>query len=351
LDEVQKSPQIFDTIKSCYDQNADVRFILLGSSQVMLMKGVRESLAGRAALVRMYAMTLPELMDQGHETTPSALMKILEQPSNLPSIIESLLDPVLNLSIKEAVARQWSDYILRWGAMPALLQGDFTDQDRLDWLRDYQELYLQRDLGDLARLSDLEPFTRTQKIAALRSGSLIQYSSLGAAAGVSANTAKRYMQYLELSYQIILLQPWFRNVEKRLNKSPKLHFLDNGVRRGILRRTGDPDGLEWESTWIAECIKQAHLINPGLEFYHLRTTEGREVDLLMELHEGYMAFEFKLSENIVETDARHLRGLSNILDKPLLAGFVVSQDPVVRPLQAGSAGESIWAIPAWRLFA
>jgi predicted AAA+ superfamily ATPase len=155
----------------------------------------------------------------------------------------------------------------------------------------------------------------------MRSGELIQFASLGTAAGISANTAKRYMHYLELSYQIILLAPWFRNTEKRLSKSPKLHFLDNGVRRGILRRTGDPNGHEWETTWVAETIKQANLANTGAEFTHLRTTEGREVDLLLELDIGYIALEFKLAEHVVEGDARHLRDLSGILDKPLLAGL------------------------------
>jgi predicted AAA+ superfamily ATPase len=234
--------------------------------------------------------------------------------------------------------------------MPALIAPDMDDTDRMDWLRDYQELYLQRDLADLARLSDLEPFARAQKIAALRSGELIQYAALGAAAGVGAATAKLYLQYLELSFQIVLLQPWFRNAEKRLSKSPKLHFLDNGIRRGILRRTGDPDGHELETAVVSEAIKQGTLTRTGVEYNHLRTSDGREVDLLLELDRGYVALEAKLAERVTDSDARHLRDLAEILDKPLLGAVVVSSDPRVRRLAPGAKGEPIWALPAWRLF-
>jgi len=350
LDEVQKAPQIFDTLKSCFDQDSDLRYVLLGSSQVMFMQGVRETLAGRVALLKLYSFTLPELMDRGEVEPQSRFIELLATPHQATSILDAMLDPVIALSDREAIAKHWFDYLLRWGGMPALLDPQMNNQNRMDWLRDYQELYLQRDLGDLARLSDLEPFARTQKIAALRTGELVQFAALGAQAGVAANTAKRYLQYLELSYQIILLQPWFRNTEKRLSKMPKLHFLDNGVRRGILRRTGEVDGHEFESTLVAETIKQANFVNPGAEFSHLRTSDGREVDLLMELENGYYAFEFKLSEHTVDGDARHLRDLSSILDKPLLAGFVLSRDPKARRLSNGLVGEPIYAIPSWRFF-
>ena len=289
-------------------------------------------------------------MERGSENAPTHFIQGLSAGDGMICQWEELLDPVMTLSPREAEARKWFDYLLRWGGMPALLDPQMNDQDRLVWLRDYQELYLQRDLGDLARLSDLEPFARTQKIAALRSGELLQYAALGASAGISANTAKRYLQYLEISYQIILLQPWFRNAEKRLSKMPKLHFFDNGVRRGILRRTGDVDEHELESTLVAETIKQANLANVGAEFTHLRTVDGREVDLLLELEKGYLAFEFKLTERAHDGDARHLRTLATILDKPLLAGLVVTQDPVAKKLQPGACGEPMFALPAWRLY-
>lgn len=351
FDEVQKAPQIFDTLKSCYDQASHLRYILLGSSQVLLMHGVRETLAGRVALLKLHALTLPELLDRGTSVPASPYQEILASPDRIAEIVEPLLDPVAGLSARDAAARHEFSYLLRWGGMPALVAPDMGDADRMDWLMDYQELYLQRDLGDLARLSDLEPFARAQKIAALRAGEPVQFAALGAAAGIGASTAKRYLQYLELSYQIHLLQPWCRNAEKRLSKSPRLHFLDNGVRRGILRRTGEPDGHEFEGVVVSEAIKQGSLTRTGVEFAHLRTADGREVDLLLELDTGYVAVEAKLSSSVADTDARHLRDLAAMLDKPLLAGLVVSQDPRARRLASGADGVPLYALPVWRLFA
>jgi len=350
LDEVQKSPELFDTLKSVFDQAPKARFLLLGSSQIQLLQGVRETLAGRAALLRLHAFTLPELMNTTNDVPATAFQQLLCAPDSSMGILKELLDPVLALSAREASARRWWDHLVRWGGMPSLIAEGMDDADRMDWLRDYQELYLQRDLGDLARLSDLEPFARAQKVAALRSGEPLQFAALGAASGIGASTARRYLQYLELSFQIYLLQPWFRNVEKRLSKTPKLHFLDNGIRRGILRRTGDPDGHELETVVVSECLKQGMLTRTGVEFHHLRTADGREVDLLLELDKGYYAIEVKLADRVVETDARHLRDLGEILDKPLLAGLVVSHDPKARTLHPGATGEPIFALPAWRLF-
>lgn len=350
LDEVQKSPEIFDTIKSCYDQAPQVRYLLLGSSQIQLLQGVRETLAGRAALLRLHSLTLSELTDSKDPMPATPYQQMLTNTDQIASVLDVLANPETALTVRESEAKRWWNHLVRWGGMPSLIADGMDDADRMDWLRDYQELYLQRDLADLARLSDLEPFARAQKIAALRSGELIQFAALGAACGVSAATAKRYLQYLELSFQIVMLQPWFRNVEKRLSKSPKLHFLDNGIRRGILRRTGDPDGHELETVVVAESIKQGALTRTGVEFSHLRTSDGREVDLLLELDQGYIAMEAKLVERVTDSDARHLRGLSEILDKPLLAGLVVSQDPSARRLVPGARNEPIWAIPAWRLF-
>ena len=167
FDEVQKSPQIFETLKSCYDQAPHLRYILLGSSQVQLMQGVRETLAGRVALLKLHSLTLPELSGRG-ALSPSPFQQMLSDPERLEDILASLLDPLQILSERESLAREKFDHLLRWGGMPSLIPPDMTDADRMDWLRDYQELYLQRDLGDLARRSDLEPFARAQKLAALR---------------------------------------------------------------------------------------------------------------------------------------------------------------------------------------
>ena len=134
------------------------------------------------------------------------------------------------------------------------------------------------------------------------------------------------MQYLEISYQILLLPAWFRNPEKRLMKQPKLHFLDPGVRRAILGKQGAIDGAEFESGVVAEIYKQCRNARLPVSFWYLRTADGREVDLLIEREDGFIGVEVKQTGRVGPSDFRHLRGLEQILDKPLLLGLVVSND-------------------------
>jgi uncharacterized protein len=200
------------------------------------------------------------------------------------------------------------------GGMPRLLEKNWNDEDRFAWLLDYQKTFLQRDVADLAHLSNLEPFSKAQKIAALNTAQQINFSELARNASITSPTAQRFMQYLEMSYQIILLSPWVRNKTKRLVKMPKLHFLDPGVRRAILAKRGAIDGAEFESAVVSEIYKQCSNAQLNIDFHHLRTHDGREVDMLLEQENGYIAIECKSSEKVSTADIRHLKELDNILE-------------------------------------
>ena len=142
-----------------------------------------------------------------------------------------------------------------------------------------------------------------------------------------------------------MLQPWFRNLNKRLSKAPKVHFLDPGIQRALLNRRGQPTGHEFESAIIAEIYKQIQNSRLPIDCYHLRTADGREVDLLIETEQGFVPIEIKMAERISFADARHLRKLDEILDKPILQGLVLSNDPRIHDL-----GNDIVALPVgWAL--
>ena len=347
IDEIQKLPALMDSIKACYDSNPDVRYVLLGSSQIMLLKGIRESLAGRAAIQELYPLTLPELMttDWSETANPSRLIRwLFESPRQDP---RDYLEGVVSINERYAVAKQHWEYYLKWGGMPALTHADYSHEDRRKWLEDYFASYLQRDLADLGRLNDLEPFIRAQQAIALRTSKPINFTELGRLAGVSSPTAKKFMRYLELSYQVILLPAFFRNPEKRLAKQPKVVFLDPGVRRGILRKSGVLDGLEWESAVIAEVFKQVKTADLPVDLYHLRTLDGREVDLLLESEQGFIAIECKITTNPSRNDFQAMRNLTALLDKPLLAGLVVCNEDAVRRFDADIP---LYSVPAaWLL--
>lgn len=322
LDEVQKRPQLIESIKSVYDQWEEPRYVLLGSSQLLLLNKVKESLAGRCAIMEAFPLTLPELQtsDIWQEVKESPFQQLLlhgEMPMLHPSFV---LDPDYATKMMA-----WNHY-QQFGGYPALTDARRSDEKRREWLRNYVRTYLERDVRDLAAMQDLEPYSRLQQVLALQTGALCNTSSLATHIGMSATTVKRYLQYLALSYQTIMLQPWERNSSRRLVKSPKIHYLDNGVLQAVLKKQAMPNGPEFESLVIAEIYKQTKQVADDISFYHLRTADGREIDLLIETPQGYYAFEIKQTEHVVSHDARHLRVLPQLLDKPLLHGFVLSND-------------------------
>lgn len=335
LDEVQKEPQLVESIKSVYDQFPEPKYILLGSSQILLLKKIRESLAGRCQIVEMYPLTLPELLTESWESKiqPSYFQKFITK--NPTELTPFLLD---NAYSKK---KEVFDTYLQFGGYPAISDTSIPDEEKKDWLKNYVRTYLERDIRDLAELRQLEPFTRVQKLLAINTAQLTNYSRIAVEAGVSSKTVQRFLEYMSISYQTLVLQPWSRNPKKRLVKSPKVHYLDVGVMRAVLQKNDTLNGHEFESAIISEIYKQAKVTNDELSFYHLRTVDGREVDLLIETEHGYLAIEIKRSETVRSVDAKHLKGLDEILDKPVIHQFVISNDLNTRDLEDG-----ITAIPA-----
>lgn len=323
LDEVQKEPQLIESIKATYDKYDDVRYALLGSSQLLLMEKVRESLAGRCLIYELYPLTLPELATTSwnDEIVPSTWQKLLLGQTEISAILPSFLMDK-RLHVKSA---SWNHYV-RLGGYPALVADDMTEDDKYTWLKTYVHTYLERDLRDLVSFRDLEPFIKLQRAVATYTGGLFNASNFSRDVGVTSKTVQRYLEYLRLSYQVIILPAWERNAAKRLMKTPKVHFMDNGVLQAVLQKHGGLTGNEFESLVIAEIYKQAKNIQADVSFHHLRTQDGKEVDLLVETQDGYFAFEIKMAERVAPIDTRHLQNLETILDKPLIHAFVLSND-------------------------
>ncbi|MYA77938.1 MAG: ATP-binding protein [Gemmatimonadetes bacterium] len=342
LDEIQKAPSIVESVKAVYDRYPDSRSILLGSSQILLMDQIRESLAGRVTIMELYPLTIPEMMtDSWHDpVVESRLVQYLE--SGDPDM---LVSGIPQQSDRYARAVDCLDHYLEFGGMPVVSDITLSREDRYGWLQDYLRTYLQRDLRDLAKLRDLVPYVRMLRALGGLAGGLLNTSELARLAGVTHRTINRFVTYLEISYQVIQLQPWFRNRNKRLSKAAKIHFLDPGIQRALLNRRGRPSGTEFEGAIIAEINKQTRNLRLPVDFYHLRTVNGREVDLLIETESGYVPIEVKYKDRVSNRDARHLRRLQEILDKPVLQALVLSNDSHIRDL-----GDGVMGIPAgWAL--
>ena len=337
LDEVQKAPTLFESIKSVYDQYSEPRYILLGSSQFLLLNSVRESLAGRCQIVELFPLTLPEQLTHSWEeqVKPSIFQDLISGGDPLADLL-----PSFQMYPDFAERQSAFDFYLTYGGYPAITHANLQDDERWNWLSNYVGTYLERDIRDLADFRNLEPFVLLQKLTALQTGQLINFSQLGKEAGITSKTAQRFLHYLQISYQTLLLPPWYRNEKKRLIKTPKIHYLDPGVLNTILQKRGAYTGHEYESAIVSELYKQVRTIGQATTFYHLRSHDGREIDLLLEFDTHYLAFEIKMSRNISKTDVRNFSEMETILDKPVKKCIILSNDPRIQTF-----GDKIIAIP------
>ena len=321
LDEVQKEPRIIESIKAAYDQFDEPHYVLLGSSQLLLMEKVRESLAGRCSIIELYPLTLPELQTKSwNDAVPDSLFQQLlknEETDYLPSFF---LDKCRS---EKLIA--FAHY-LKYGGFPAISDDGINEDEKFEWLYNYVRTYLERDIRDLASFRDLEPFIKLQQYLALNTGNLINASSIAKQLGINIKTVQRYIKYFEISYQAIVLPAWSRNQNKRLVKTSKAHYIDQGIIQAILHKRGGMTGNEFESAMIAEIFKQAKNERSLAQFSFLRTHDGKEVDLLLEFPDYYYAFEIKMTNKVSKTDAKHLFGLEEIVDKPIKKAFLLSND-------------------------
>lgn len=339
LDEAQKEPAIFEKVKFAYDQGEIDFSVLLGSSQITMLKKVRETLAGRVFIYELWPLLLSELT--GCAPQPPLLDRLLAQPGPVDALLAE--EPAILLGEEASRLSEWLQYALVWGGMPGLLP--LNEADRHDWLRSYTNTYLERDLADLARLDDLLPFRRFLQLAALRSGQLLSYADLARDAAVSPATARNYLHYLTLSYQAFLLQPWFGNQAKRLVKSPKLYWIDVGLYRQQTGNWGETSGPMLETFVVGECYKWIKTMRPDTTIWFYRTHGGLEIDVLLESEHGLWGIEVKASRQVSHAQARSLRRLGKQMGDRWRGGLLVYRgEQIVR------LAENVWAVPVGRLF-
>ena len=342
IDEAQKEPSVFEKVKYAFDEGNITFTALTGSSQILLLKKIRESLAGRAYFFELWPLMQCEL-NMPPEANSSARI-LLDRLFLSPSVSDVLaVIPGILLDADDYSYRQAEEHMIRWGGMPALLP--LPEQERWQWLKNYSYTYLERDLGDLARLDDLLPFRKFQKLAALRSGMLLNYSELARGSGISVDTARRYLEYLNISYQVVLLQPYHKNITSTVVKTPKLYWTDIGILRQMTGFKGNMTGQLYETMVAGEMIKWIRTRQRDATLYFYRTRSGMEVDLLLETEYGLIGIEIKSRSNISGKDIRSMRDLAGGLGKRWRGGMVVYLGNKIFQI----AKPNIWAVPSRRL--
>lgn len=259
IDEAQHAPEIMSMIQVRVDENRDLRYILTGSSNFSLLKGITQSLAGRAAIFMLLPFSFKEM--------------------------------------NKSMLRQSIDRLLFQGQYPGVLIDNIPPDI---FFRNYYTTYIERDLRDLLNLKNLVAFDRFMRLLAARVGSEFNASALSRDAGVTSKTISEWQSILETSYITYTLPPYFNNPSKRLTKMPKVYFYDTGLLCYLLSietpkqlETHPQKGAVFENMAICELLKSRLNCGKDPNLYFYREKSGLEVDVMSETSEGRRLYEIK----------------------------------------------------------
>jgi uncharacterized protein len=258
LDEIQQLPEFFSVLRSEIDkERRPGRFLILGSASRDLLRQSTESLAGRIAYIDLTPFLIKEVKD----------------------------------------VSSWADLWLR-GGFPESLLAD-SDQASFDWRLDFIRTFMERDIPNLGFAIPVPVIERLWLLIAHYHGQTVNFSKMAAAADISIPTLKKYLAVLEQTYMIRMLPPCSKNLKKRLIKSPKIFIRDSGILHGLLDIETYDDllanpmaGASWEGFAIENIIALYDRWQPSF----LRTSNGAEIDLVLERSGRRHVFECKLSK-------------------------------------------------------
>lgn len=277
IDEVQRVPELLSVIQVMVDEDRNIngRFILTGSHQPSLQKGIAQSLAGRTSILTLLPLSMNELAEEG----------CLE-----------------GLSL---------DKLLIHGFMPELYKEG--SREAIVYYRDYLNTYVEKDLREMLEIKNLDKFLRFLTLLAGRVGQIVNLSAMSGEVGVSSTTLSEWLSVLEASYIVHRLQPYFSNIAKRQIKSPKIYFTEVGLATYLLgietenQANRDPlRGNLFENLIVSEVLKSRLNSNQNPNMYFTRTEKGVEVDLIVRKEDRLFPFEIKTSMTPNKTFSRHI---------------------------------------------
>jgi len=258
IDEVQQYPELFSYIQIVADEHPDYRFVLTGSSNFALMHNISQSLAGRVALFTLLPLSLAELQERRMTDTGTLMFN-----GGFPAV---------------------------WG----------NQTPAFDMCRNYYNTYIERDVRSLINVKNISQFQTFVRLCAGRTGCTFNASALSAEIGVSVPTINEWLSVLEASYVIFRLLPFYRNIGKRLIKTPKIYFYDTGlvcylcgIENEQQLSTHPLRGAIFENLAVLEFLKKRFNAGKDSNLYYYRDQSQREVDILQEFGNQYHAYEVK----------------------------------------------------------
>ncbi len=331
IDEAQRLPILFNAIKMIVDTDKKKRFILSGSSNILLMKKVTESLAGRALYFDLFPLTYGEAEDR---LMPENFRRLWDPRHIEPERMVREIPP-LPLMMK--------------GFMPSVL-GMTSHGDVLLWLEGYVRTYLERDLRELSQVESLVDFRKVMQTLALRTGNVLNQADVAKDSGISHPTAHRYIKLLEISNIIQRVPGFFTSRGKRIIKSPKLYFIDPALSI-FLSGYFDEESLAhsrelggyFETMVFLHIRALCDMMKPRAALHYWRTTTGKEVDFVLEHGRKLLAIEVKMTNSPAVRDIQNL--LSFMDDYPeTVRGVLAHKGNTIKWLHS-----KVIAVPWWWL--
>ncbi len=331
LDEIQREPDLLSAVKRAIDRRRTPgRFLLTGSANLLLMRQVSESLAGRASYLTLWPMTRREQRGEGRCGLWEDLLAARDK------------DWLDLLAAEPDEPEDWRALAMRGGfPTPAVTMP--RPAERAIWFDGYVRTYLERDLQDLASISALPDFRRLMRAACLRLGQLLNQTELGRDAALPQPTVHRWLNLLETSYLMVRLPAYAVNRTKRLIKSPKLYWGDTGVALH-LGGTAEPLGAHLENLVLNDLLAWRDARLDRAELGYWRTATGEEVDFVIEAGKELMPIEIKAGVRPRLADVAHLRSFRAEYGKKARAGLLLHTGSTLEWL-----APDVLAVPWWRV--
>ncbi len=331
IDEAQKLPGLFSAIKVAVDKNKRKRFILSGSSNLLLLEKVTESLAGRAFYFDLLPVTHGEAAGS---LAPQNFLRMWDQKHIEHDHMAEEIPPL--------------PFMLR-GFMPSVL-GMKEHNDVLLWLEGYVRTYLERDLRELSQVESLVDFRKVMQTLALRTANILNQADVAKDSGISHPTTHRYIKLLEISNIIQRVPGYFSSRGKRVVKSPKVFFVDPALSIFLsgyldaesLSRAREIGGY-FETMVHLHVRALCEMMKPKASLHYWRTTSGKEVDIVLEHGKKLLALEVKMTDN---PSVRDIRNLLLFMDEhpETVSGVLVHSGGAIKWLHS-----KIIAVPWWWL--
>jgi predicted AAA+ superfamily ATPase len=293
LDEVQRAPDLLSYLQGIVDEKKEMgRFILTGSHNYLLQEKVVQTLAGRTALLTLLPFSVNELKMEG---------------------IQSL---------------EWH---LLSGGYP---QVALNEVEREEWFSAYLQTYVERDVRLIKNITDLRTFRSFLNLCAGRVGQILNLLSLATECGISHNTAKAWIGVLESSFLIFLVQPFYKNFNKRTVKAPKLYFYDSGLLTHLLGIHSQEQlnqhyarGSIFESFVLSEILKKQSATQASRFLYYWRDSLGQEVDGLIEKNGKISPLEIKMTQTVRQDAFAGLKYWQNLAAEDSGPAFLIHAGP------------------------